>query len=253
MFVRFVQLKIKPDAAVAFERFYDHRVAPALLELNGCIFARLIRGDTSPPEFISFTLWESQESAAAYESSGYFEELISENEPFEADSSEWKIQLSQDMTLEYIPVKEKPSVKGMPIVAGSNEEDSADRIGSHTYIRILSARLAQGKFAELKKLYDETMTPRVLEQDGCRAAYLIGSEGSEEVLSVTIWDEKARAEEYEKTGKFIELFSLATPYLSSLVQWKMSLDPAEQSKTRTSDDYSVKGYHIVSGEKVQNR
>ena len=56
MFMRFVQLGIKPEAAAAFERFYAHRVAPALLNVDGCVFARLIKSTEQEAEFISFTL-----------------------------------------------------------------------------------------------------------------------------------------------------------------------------------------------------
>ena len=107
MFMRFVQLNINPDAATAFERFYEHRVGPALLAIDGCVFARLIKATDSDSSFSSFTLWESAEQAFEFENSGQYADLISENEPFEMESTEWKIQLTADNVLEYKPVKEK--------------------------------------------------------------------------------------------------------------------------------------------------
>lgn len=56
MFMRFVQLTIKPDSVLAFERFYNFRSAPALLEVEGCLFAHLIQSDKSAADFISCTV-----------------------------------------------------------------------------------------------------------------------------------------------------------------------------------------------------
>ena len=71
MFMRFVQLTIKPDSVLAFERFYNFRSAPALLEVEGCLFAHLIQSDKSAADFISCTVRRSPEAAEKYESSVY--------------------------------------------------------------------------------------------------------------------------------------------------------------------------------------
>ena len=250
MFMRFVNLKVKPDSAGAFERFYALRLAPALLEEPGCIFVRLIQSDSTPNDFLSFSLWANPAAAEAYESSGHFAALVEENEPFLEDSSEWKIQLSDDNTLEYKPVKEQPTVQAMSVLAGTDETDLTDEIGSDMYVRILSAKINSEKFDEIQALYDEKVTPTLLALDGCHGAYLIGSEGSEDILSITIWESKSNAEFYEASGTFEELIELTRPYMSSLYQWKMSLDSDKQSSIKTSEDLSVKGYHIVTGEQL---
>jgi len=103
-----------PVRGSAFERFYEHRVAPALLSESGCVFARLIKSTEDETDFISFTLWESPEAAMEYEESGRYKSLVSENHPFLEDSTEWKIQLTPENTLEYLPVQEEPEVKAMP-------------------------------------------------------------------------------------------------------------------------------------------
>ncbi len=250
MYMRFVQLWIRTDAVAAFERFYEHRVTPALLDEPGCIFARLIQSDSNPTELVSLTLWTSPEAAEMYESSGHFDALIEENEPFLEDRTEWKIQLSEDNTLEYTSVKEQPAVQAMPIAAGTTEADPSKQIADDMYVRIVSAKVIPGKFADLKRVYDEQVAPELMKVDGCRGAYLIGSEGVVEGLSVTIWDDKETGDAYEASGKYAELVALEAPYLSSLYQWKMSLDQNKQSKVRTSDDLSVKGYHIITGEEL---
>ena len=250
MYMRFVQLEIRPDSIESFERFYEHRLVPAVLDEEGCVFARLIQSDSNPTEFLSFTLWTSPEAAARYESSGHFDALVEENEPFLEDRTEWKIQLSADNTLEYAPVKERPSVQAMPVAAGASQADPSREIRTDMYVRILSAKINPGEFQNLKKLYEEQIAPALLEVDGCHGAYLIGTEESDEGLSVTIWEDKDKGDAYEASGKFNELVALAQPYLSSVYQWKMSLDRRRRENVHSSDDVAVRGYHIVTGENL---
>lgn len=250
MFMRFVQLGIKSEASEAFERFYEHRVAPALLSEDGCVFARLIKSTEDDTDFISFTLWASPEAAAEYEESGRYKSLVSENQPFQEDSTEWKIQLTPENTLEYLPVQEDPEVRAMPVVAGSSESDMPDKIDCHTYIRILNAKVNPDQFDELSALYNDELVPQLLGIPGCRAAYLIGMQERSEGLSITIWDSQEAAREYESSGKFAELLGRAAPYLSAMYQWKMTLDPSKRDRTHLSDDVSVKGYEVIAGTSV---
>lgn len=247
MFMRFVHLGIKPEAAVAFERFYDHRIRPTLLSVDGCEFANLIRSTDDEPEFISFTLWQTQEHAQHYESSGQYADLLKENAPFQAVSSEWKIQLNEDNSLEYKPVATQPDVKGLPIVAGSSEKDAPVALTGAPYIRLLNAKVNPDKFDDLSKVYAEVITPALLQTPGCQAAYLIGTKDNHEGLSVTIWESREKAKEYEESGKFAELMDKALPFLSSLYQWKMTLDAKKQSQTHSSDEVSIKGYQVATG------
>ncbi len=247
MFMRFVQIKIKPDSAHSFERFYNFRTAPALRQVDGCLFAHLIQSDKAESDFISFTVWTSHETAEEFESGGFYDELLAELDPFLEETTEWKIRLNDDMTLDYTPVKEDPTVKGMDVVAGTTAEDPLEKIGEDPYVRILSFKVDPENAGEFQRLYDEVTTPQILNVEGCRAAFLIGSGISGESVSVTIWDCKAYADAYEESGKFEELFSILRPLLSSLYQWKMSLDPRKQARTHSSDDVSIKGYHTVQG------
>lgn len=96
----------------------------------------------------------------------------------------------------------------------------------------------------------DDFVPELLATTDCRAAYLIGSKERNETLSITIWDSQGAAKEYEKSGKYGELMTRAAPFLSSLYQWKLTLDPRQQKNTLSSDDVSIKGYHVVSGESI---
>lgn len=252
MFMRFVDLTIKPDSAAAFVRFYEHRIGPTLRAVDGCRFATLIHNTDAEGDFMSFTLWDSAEKARAWESSAAYTELLAENEPFEAVSTEWKIQLSADNTLEYRPVREEPVVRAMPVAAGSaGEQNIITDLSDDTYIRILQSKVLPGKFSELSTLYNNELVPALLQVDGCRAAFLIGMEEKHEGLSITIWDSHEQALAYESSGKFAELLARAEPLLSSLYQWKMTLNPSTRERTRTSDEVTVKGYTVIAGSKAK--
>ena len=80
--------------------------------------------------------------------------------------------------------------------------------------------------------------------------YLIGMQERSEGLSVTVWDTQDAARKYEASGKFAELLGRAAPYLSTMYQWKMTLDPSKRERTHLSDDVSVKGYEVITGKSV---
>ncbi len=247
MYMRFVHLRVKPEKMAAFEIFYENRVAPTLHEMKGCLFASLIQSEDHPDECISMTLWNTLEDAQDYEQSRY-DALIKENEPYLSDSSEWRIQLSDDLTLEFKPVKEPPVVQAFPVATASVDAAPTEAGSSLMYLRIVSAKLRPGQFEAFKQHYTEEVIPALLAQKGCRYAYLTRGMQDDEILSVTLWDRKAYADAYELSGRFDQLIELAEPMLSSLFQWKMSLDPSRRATVATSDDLTVEGYHVVTGE-----
>ena len=110
MFMRFVQANYKPDYLQNLQQKYDDIIIPKLQNTAGCLCACLVKNEEHQ-ESISITLWNSQINAEAYEKSGSFAELFTKVKPFLEDSSEWKIQLSDDFQLEYQPVSDEPVVK----------------------------------------------------------------------------------------------------------------------------------------------
>ncbi len=246
MYMRFVYLRVKPEKIAAFETFYENRVAPTPRQMKGCLFASLIQSEAHADECISMTLWNALEDAQDYEQSGRYDALIKENEPYLADSSEWRIQLSDDLTLEFKPVKEPPVVQAFPVATASVDAAPTEAGSSPMYLRIVSAKLRPGQFEAFRQHYTEEVIPALLAQKGCRYAYLTQGVEDDEILSVTLWDRKAYADAYELSGRFDQLIELAEPMLSSLFQWKMSLDPSQQATVATSDDLTVEGYHVVT-------
>ena len=103
MYMRFVHLKIKPEAISEIQKIYNLEIIPRLQKEPGCLFVGLIKSETHPDEGISLTLWESKKQVEEYEKVGLYYELLGKVLPYLSESSVWKFQLSKDMKLEYKP------------------------------------------------------------------------------------------------------------------------------------------------------
>ena len=100
---------------------------------------------------------------------------------------------------------------------------------------------------EFQKIYTEEVIPALKSVKGCRYAYLTtGVEDKEEAVSITIWDSKQAADDYEKSGIFNSLLKKGKHTYSDLYQWKMSLEREKNRRMVTSKDLSVKYYSVLS-------
>lgn len=249
MFMRFVQLKINTKYLQILREFYGQIVAPELQQMPGCLFAGIIQGSHQPEEIISVTFWETHKQAENYTTSAAYQRMIEQIKPMLAESTEWKIQLSDDMQLEYLPVAEEPITKEYTVTAQSTNPQSVPDEKPRMYVRIVSVRLQKGKLAEFRDLYAAEIIPALKKTPGCRFAYLTENlQEEDEAISVTIWDTKEDADNYEQSGLFEELAEKVKHTFSKLFQWKMALEKDSQgSKISTSADLKVTHYTMVAG------
>jgi heme-degrading monooxygenase HmoA len=172
-----------------------------------------------------------------------FQSLLNEVKPYFSDSSEWKVQLSKDLKLEYQSIPEEPVIKSYATLAHSQEK-LPDKM---MYLRVVSHKIQTGKMEKFKEIYSNEILPTLRSVKGCRYAYLtMGGEDKNEAISITIWDSKQDADAYEKSGVFRELLEKARPTYSELYQWKMALEQNKKRHMITSDDVSVKYYSVLS-------
>jgi len=249
MFLRLVQVKIRPDTSARIPKLYAERIMQPLRKTTGCLFAGLIQSVGSSGEAFSMTLWDTAEHAEAYERSGLFRELLKAAEPYIFDSSEWKIQLSEDLKLEYAPVGEEAVVRSYRVAAASDDRppDAAD--ADRLYVRLLSIKLQPGKREEFVKIYNSEILPALGTVKDCRYAFLTEGIGDESgVVSLTIWNNKEAADAYESGGLFAGLMDKIRHTLSGLYRWKMAVETSSDLKVHTSDDVQVTGYNVVKGE-----
>ena len=245
MFMRLVQVKIKPEIEPRVNEIYSEKVLSVLQNTLGCLYASLIKSESHPHEYISMSLWESKEHVDAYVESGVYKKVLQDLQPVLADSSEWKIQLSKDLTLEYAAVTEEPVVESYSIETASSERIALQE-KSPMHVRLLSLKIRMEKIAAFKEIYKNTIVPALLKVSGCRYAFL--SESMKEVnefISITIWNSAKDSENYENNGLFQELIEKTKPMMTELFQWKMQL--GQNTKSATSEDIRVEHYSVVAG------
>ncbi|NIM15544.1 MAG: hypothetical protein GTO45_26490 [Candidatus Aminicenantes bacterium] len=250
MFMRLLQSKVKPEAVGKLGEFYKTKVIPELQKIKGCMFASLIQDRTQPGTGFSMTLWQTKEDAEAYEKSGIFKNFMKELEPYLSESSEWKIQLTQDLELTYAPVHEEPIIKSYTAKAQKHMKTAVQPEITRMCTRIVSPKVQKGKIKEFIEIYKREIIPALQATDGCLHAYLMENlqeKEQEEVISITIWESKEKAEQYEKSGEFNQLVEKVKHTFTKLSQWQMSLEKEQGKQAKTSDDMSVSHYTMVAG------
>ena len=252
MFLRLVRSKLKEGALWRFREYYEERVLPALEKTEGCLYAALLRptADFAAGSFDSLTLWESAAHADAYEASGLYDELLDGADPFLAAATESKTDLARLLPGQRPPLPD-PEVETFPVEVARDSASGAEFPA--LYLRIVDHRVEPARFHELKKTYEETVAPALLETPGCLATFLVeGLRGKSQALSVTFWRDEASAVRYEAGGKFDALASLLAPFLSGLYQWRLSLAPAGEERGLRGSDLSVSGFQIVAGRRLRS-
>jgi heme-degrading monooxygenase HmoA len=251
MFMRLLQVKIKPEELRNLSALYEEKIVPALQTVRGCLYAYLMQSVHHTDEVISMTLWRTEEDAAVYERGGLYKELLEEARPFFADSTEWKLQLSKDFTLEYLPVPEEPAIRTFSVASTSESTIPIKEKSLQLFLRIVSVHLKPGKLEEYKELYRREIIPALQATRGCLYACLSTlTIDSNEAISVTLWNSRADAEEYERSGRFDQLLHEVEHTLSDLSQWKSE---GRFQHTVTSEDIAVEGYRLVAGKEFQNK
>lgn len=250
MFMRLLQLNIQPRFTRNFKTYYETTVIPKLKETPGCKFVALIESGLSENEFISLTLWEKPDKAENYERGEIYKEFTERIQSYLSESSEWKVQLSENLELEYKPAREEPVIQKYNVAIQSQPEIKESAGQNLLYVRIVSLTLQDGKEEEFKKIYSKEIIPALLTTKGCLYAYLTQNiENKNSYISVTIWDSKTNADYYESSGKFDELVKKVMHTFSDFYRWKLALEKDSTKSIKTSDDMQVTKYVMVTGQK----
>ncbi len=248
MFMRMLQLNLNPKFVEDFKEFYKNTISPKLQETGGCLFATLIKGDPRENEFISLTFWETKQHAETYEQSGLFKSLFNQAKPFFEETTEWKIQLTDDMELRNAPASIDPVIKRYSVAVQKEAGDVM--LNKKMFIRIASIKIEKEKLEEFKKLFAEIIIPAFLTTEGCRDIFLTQSITEDrDFISISIWDDKRYAVRFEQSIEFKNLNDKIKDTYSKIYLWRMSLEKEYQSTIKTSDDMIVGHYDVVIGQK----
>jgi quinol monooxygenase YgiN len=251
MFVRFLTSRCEPEKLEDLRDFFVKQVFPGLRETEGCLFASLIESTAHPDEFSSLTLWDSSDHIKAYEQSDRFAALSKAGQPFVAESDDWQLQLSGDMTLEYKPVVEEPQVDSYRLCAVMDEAALKQQRAANLHLRLVRLQATDDGLVGLKQNYVEEVIPALRGVKGCRNAFLIESVASQnQLISVTLWDSREDAEAYDRGAVFQSLMN-NTRDLRSAHVWQTTLTSDVASKVYTSDDEKTQFYAVVAGQGFQ--
>jgi heme-degrading monooxygenase HmoA len=242
MYMRLLQLKIKEESIPLINDFYASRALAQLQNTKGCQFASLLQSQHQPEELISLTLWERLADAEAYSRSDVFRKIMEEVHPHLAESSEWKVQLSQEMELTYAPLPEEPHIDSYQVAA----QEQLKPGGGPSFIRFFSMTVKEERLDEFESIYNGEILPALKATPGCVSAFLIENlRNRHHLVSLTLWESAMAAEKYEKAGVFAALLEKVSPTLSEFFQWKLALEKEKAVTMHTSEDGKIDRYHLV--------
>ena len=247
MFIRMVHVKIRSGLLQQVETLYRDRIIPGLHTVKGCRFAGLLQSAHHPEYCISLTMWNSDQDAKGYQDSGLYTRLLEETKPFLAESTETTVRLSEDLKLEYVPVPEEPIIHAHPVEATTDTDVESIDGRSDIHVRIVLLKIRPGKHDDFRKRYVEHTIPTLRKVKGCRHVYLTGQDDDPDVVaSVTTWDSRQDAENYEKSGLYDQLIDSQKEYLSALYEWKRHREGRGKAEVATSEDVVVELYNVVT-------
>lgn len=249
MFMRILQLNLNPESIEEFKSFYEETVEPRLQNVNGCLFASLIKSKPDQDEFISLTFWKTQQQAEEYEQSDVFKNLTGQARPYLLDSGdEWKIHLSENMEIQYSQESDEPEVKKYEVEVQNGKDDNLVKDGEQMFLRIVSLKIEDEHMDEFKQLYAEVVIPAFKKATGCRNAFLTRSVNDEnDFISISVWDNKDSAVRYESGDDYKEMIDKVKHTFSHFYLWRMSLEQDHNRTIKSTDDMKVGHYDIVTG------
>ncbi len=252
MFIRFVTFKSTPEKVEELREFFNNEVYAVLQQTPGCLFAALVESTTDPDEFSALTLWETADAIQAYEDSGRPAAFTEKARSlFLAESDEWQLQLSADLTLEYKPVIEEPEASAYSVFAVMDEAALVHSRTENMHLRLVRVRASEGGLEGFKQAYIDTVIPALRQVKGCRNAFLIGDlEAQNQLISITIWDSAKDAEAYDRSPLFQSMLTNTSNLLSAHV-WQTTLETTLPSKVYTSDNVKIETYTGVTGQNFQ--
>lgn len=127
MYTRIVSHNVQPERIDEFERIYREEILPVLHSTDGCYYAYLMQGAKSQNELISITIWNSQEAAEQYESSGQYQACLSKLRHTFSQLYQWKMALERDKDLQ-VKTSDDVSLAHYTVVAGKCFQDTGGQI-----------------------------------------------------------------------------------------------------------------------------
>ncbi len=248
MYVRLLSLRLEPAFVEKHQEFYQRQVLPTLRASSGFLYASLLHDPGRPGECVSLTVWKDLAGLRSYEHDGKFDELLRESQQYLAESTEWKLELSEDLTLEPKQVPNDPASRCYAVQARSGDYTGPSSGSRSAFLRLVRGTFNRNSVEAVRRIYEEEVIPTLQSVKGCRHACLLGGlDSADELVSLTIWDSEEDIRNYEESASFRNLLARAQPMLSAVCQWKVILEQSHGLHAVTSEDVKIQSYAAVAG------
>lgn len=119
------------------------------------------------------------------------------------------------------------------------------------FLRMVSMNMKAEHSLKLAQEYEKNVIATLRHQAGCNfASFLQNINDKKDCISLTIWNSKQEADEYEKSGVFKRLVDSLRTYFEDSNEWEMKLtDDLSIEYTPIQADPSVKGFEDNASEK----
>jgi quinol monooxygenase YgiN len=222
MYERLLSLRLKPALVERYQEIYTRQVLPVLQSSSGCLYASLLNTPGRLGECVSFTIWKDLDGLRSYEQHGKFENLLQQSEQYLAESTEWKLELSEDLMLEPKQVPTDPVPQCYAVQAATGECTTLPSGSRSACLRLARVTLNHRSLEEFRRMYEGEVMPLLQSVKGCRHASLLGSlDSTDELVSLTMWDSEEDIRNYEDSATFRKLLARTQPMLSAVCQWKV--------------------------------
>jgi heme-degrading monooxygenase HmoA len=244
MFLRMVTHVIRAEESETWAEVYTQSVLSALRSTEGCVFASLLQNTGNAPECVSLTLWKSQKESTAYEESGLYTRLVDILRPFFAESTEWKLELSKDLSLEYTPIQVEPTVERFDdSVAGS---ETISRLKAKPFaVQILTLAVQEDQVGSFEILFSSDIHPKYKMHKGFIDLILVREHHKFHIIS--FWDETVDIELSAGIHSMNYLLESIYAILPSFVRWRSSHSSAVHTSA-SSEDATAAVYRCLTAE-----
>ena len=99
------------------------------------------------------------------------------------------------------------------------------------YLRFVRLKVKEGRFKDFRQFYDARIIPALQDTKGCLFVSLMQpTEATDEFVSMTLWTDQRRAEEYEASGLYDQLLDESDDFLAEASEWRVQLagDPGRE-------------------------
>jgi quinol monooxygenase YgiN len=92
------------------------------------------------------------------------------------------------------------------------------------YLRLVQASVDPARTGEFSAAYAQKVLPALAQATGCLyAALAVNARKRDRAVSLSLWNSRAEAEAYDKSGVFHELIELSRPFFSESTAWQLRL------------------------------